>query len=190
MANTMELSSVGTYTRRGYNMSTWSGKAFWPLDPHPDDIRITDIARALSMQCRFNGHLKKFYSVAQHSVWVSEKVPAGFEMEGLLHDASETYIGDLIRPVKYQCPDFINIEKKIETALAIKFDLPLSMSPEVKKTDTLALWTEKRDLLSPHDEVDWGPVQPAHPDPILPVGPEEAEKMFLRRFEELGGRFD
>lgn len=188
MQTTKEVDSCGKFTDRGFNMSTWSGKPFWPLMPHPDDVRIEDIARALSMQCRFNGHLKAFHSVAAHSVWVSHHVPAGFEMEGLLHDAAEAYIGDLIRPVKYQCPEFMAIEHKIELAIALKFDLPLKMSPEVKQADTLALWTEKRDLLNPHDEVDWGPEQEAHPDPIIPVGPAEAEKMFMDRFLDLGGK--
>src|SRR5689334_10911717 len=83
---------------RGYNMTTFSGEPFWPLDPQPEDIRIVDIAHALSLQCRFNGHTKFHYSVAQHSLIMSFNVPLQFALEALLHDAAEAYIGDLIRP--------------------------------------------------------------------------------------------
>ena len=83
--------------RKGDWMQTHSGIQFWPLDPRPEDILIEDIAHALSNQCRFAGHCCFHYSVAQHSVLVSENVPAQDAMWGLLHDAGEAYLVDLPR---------------------------------------------------------------------------------------------
>ena len=82
-------------------MVTYTGKEFYPLDPNPADIDIKDIAHALSNCCRFAGHIKSFYSVAQHSVIVSELCEPENALAGLLHDASEAYLSDIARPVKY-----------------------------------------------------------------------------------------
>ena len=79
---------------------TYAGKCVHPLDPHPDEIDIEDIAHALAHVCRFLGHTDRFYSVAQHSVLVSQQVPAADALWGLLHDASEAYICDLAAPIK------------------------------------------------------------------------------------------
>ncbi|MFG0247924.1 MAG: phosphohydrolase, partial [Phycisphaeraceae bacterium JB051] len=76
-------------------IQTYTGKAFYPLREDPGIIDIRDIAHALSLQCRFNGHCSDFYSVAQHSVHVSEVVPQAFALWGLLHDAAEAYMSDL-----------------------------------------------------------------------------------------------
>jgi len=90
---------------RGPWMETFLGKRFYPLNPTPEDISIIDIARGLSNQCRFNGHTKHFYSVAQHCIvgadWVFDQTKSHrWAMLFLLHDAAEAYIGDLIRPLK------------------------------------------------------------------------------------------
>jgi hypothetical protein len=85
---------------RGIPMQLLSGKAFYVTDPKPEDIDILDIAHSLSMQCRYNGHTKGFYSVAEHSVLVANLVPPRLRLQALLHDASEAYVGDVIRPIK------------------------------------------------------------------------------------------
>ena len=64
-----------TQGRKGDWILTYSGIEFWPLDPRPEDVRIEDIAHALSMQCRFAGHCDRFYSVAEHSIRVADLVP-------------------------------------------------------------------------------------------------------------------
>ncbi|MDF2615119.1 MAG: hypothetical protein K0S71_2905 [Clostridia bacterium] len=101
---------------------TYSKIKFYPLDPIKSDISIIDIAHALSMMTRANGHFKHFYSVAQHSVncfkeaknrGYSERVQLG----ALLHDASESYISDLTRPVKKNLKEYFVIEEKLQQAI-------------------------------------------------------------------------
>ena len=100
----MSITGIGADNGRGYKITTYSGKPFFPMDPRPEEIRIEDIAHSLSMQCRFNGHTKWFYSVAQHCSIMAEAMMsdgyAEYAFEALMHDAAEAYIGDLIRPVK------------------------------------------------------------------------------------------
>src|SRR5438128_12538670 len=84
---------------RGDWMQTYTGRAFYPLDPRLDDICIEDIAHALSMLCRYGGQCQEFYSVAEHSVLMSYAVNPQHALWALLHDATESYMGDLIRPL-------------------------------------------------------------------------------------------
>jgi 5'-deoxynucleotidase YfbR-like HD superfamily hydrolase len=86
--------------RRGPHFLTYTGRTFWPMDPRPDEVSILDIAQALSHQCRFSGHTREFYSVAEHSVRVSQIVPAPHQLWALLHDAAEAYLLDWPRPLK------------------------------------------------------------------------------------------
>src|ERR1035441_1601867 len=81
------------------SITTFSGVRFWPLIPNPADIRIEDIAHALSNQCRFGGHTREFYSVAEHSVRVSQLCTPENALWGLLHDASEAYLSDVTAPI-------------------------------------------------------------------------------------------
>lgn len=92
--------------RTGEYIRTFTGRQFWPLDPRADEVEIKDIAHALSNMCRFNGHTKRFYSVAEHCVRVADlfRVEGKFGYPGLLallHDAAEAYLVDLPRPVKH-----------------------------------------------------------------------------------------
>jgi len=81
-------------------VSTKSGRRVALLNPSPSQIVIGDIAHGLAHQCRFNGQTSKFYSVAQHSVLVASILPRELRLAGLLHDASETYLGDVVQPLK------------------------------------------------------------------------------------------
>ena len=81
--------------RIGDWMQTYTGERFWPLDPRIEDIHIRDISMALGKLCRYGGHTIFFYSVAEHSVLVSEYVPEEYALWGLLHDASEAYLSDI-----------------------------------------------------------------------------------------------
>jgi hypothetical protein len=169
----------------GY-IGTFSGIHFWPLLPNPDDIVIEDIAHALAHQCRFGGHASKFYSVAEHSVHVSELCLPEHALWGLLHDASEAYLVDLPRPLK-QLPEFApyrEAERRLQRAVAVRFGLPPYQPASVTEADDTMLWIEARSLLgSAAVEV----VRDERPpfeitDPLPPV---EAERLFLSRYKEL-----
>ena len=135
-------------TRKGNWIQTWSGIQFWPLDPRPEDIQILDIAHALGKLCRYNGHTQKFYSVAEHSVYVSRRVPKEFTMWGLLHDAAEAYISDIPGPIKKMLPDVKIMEGKIMAAIVEKFGLiPSTEPPEVKQIDNDILNDEAMQLM-------------------------------------------
>lgn len=168
------------------------GRAFYPLDPRPQDIFIEDIAESLSKICRFIGHTREFYSVAQHSVMVS-RIVAGLAPEharwGLLHDAAEAYIGDITRPVKKALDMAVPgalawVEERIQRAIAERFGLPWPMPAIVHGADMIAVATEKRDLLWPSD-LDWGVLPPPVPDKIYPLAPAEARDRFLDLFTSL-----
>lgn len=131
-------------------MITYTGIEFDPLNPETDKIDIKDIAHALSMICRANGHFKHFYSVGQHSLnccieakarGYSDKV----QLACLLHDAGEAYIADLIRPVKEKMPEYIQCEEKLLKMIYEKFrigSLTQTEKMQVKKVDDDILFHE------------------------------------------------
>jgi len=170
--------------RAGNWFQTYTGVMFWPLDPRPEEIELEDIAHSLSMQCRFNGHMKSFYSVAQHSVEVSRIVPAEHALWGLLHDAAEAYIGDMVRPLKLHMPTFRAIEDQIMIAICDRFGLPRAEPPEVKIADNVLLMTERRDFLGT-PPAPWTP----RAEPLALVlkaqTPIYAKASFLGRFDQL-----
>lgn len=136
------------FPRRGDWMCTYTGRQFWPMDPRPDEIDIVDIAHALSNLCRFGGHCKGFYSVAQHSVYVSRHVPAEDRMWGLLHDAPEAYLVDLPRPIKNQdvMVPYRLAEAVLMSSIVDRFGLG-GMPESVREADEIMLATEARDLM-------------------------------------------
>jgi len=116
-------------------LQTYTGRVLKPLDPWPGDFDIQDIAWSLAMQCRYNGHTKVFYSVAAHSILVSEFLPLHLRLEGLLHDASEAYLSDLPSPIKQQMPEYRKVEEQLESVIATQFHLIYPMHPKVKWAD-------------------------------------------------------
>lgn len=171
---------------------TASGEDFWFLNPAPETIKIGDIASALSKLCRYTGHCRHFYSVAQHSVIVSHLVPEELALEGLMHDASEAYLGDISSPLKRLLPEYQVIEKSLESAIAAKFGLmfhpELGWPSPVGRADISALALEKK-LLLPESKTPWGILEGVEcPDEkLLPHcwQPVVAELRFLQRFKEL-----
>src|SRR4051812_23383484 len=95
-------------------IETVSGKKIYFNEPTEDMFDIKDIAHALSMNCRYTGHCSRFYSVAEHSVHVSNLLKGtSLELAGLLHDASEAYITDIASPIKQFLPDYLMMEDKL-----------------------------------------------------------------------------
>lgn len=178
--------------REGINsfIETYTGRIFFPLNPDPGSIDILDIAHALSNQCRFTGHVRHFYSVAEHCIRGSLVAPPGFELVFLLHDAGEAYLSDIARPVKHQ-PEFANYrtyEARIERAVEQAFKLqPNALEhPTIKEIDRRMLRTEQRDLMPfLPQELDPRPEAPFDFRIYQTLGPREAETLYLKRFEEL-----
>jgi hypothetical protein len=144
------------------------------------------IAHALSNLCRFTGHCREFYSVAQHAVLVSHLVPLEFAYEALHHDDAEAFVGDVASPLKRLIPEYRAIERQVEAEVLSRMGVRGELPPEVKRADLVALRTEQRDLMPAIGGL-WtslAGVEPA-PERIVPVGPHEARAMYLRRHREL-----
>jgi hypothetical protein len=154
---------------------TYTGRKFWPLNPDPADIDIIDISHALSNICRFTGHTAYHYLVAQHSVEVSWLVGS---MEALMHDAAEAYICDLARPVKRQIADYVEIECRVEEAIAKRFGLVYPWPKEVKKADDEMLLRETANYIN----LDTPLVTSRR---LPPWQQEFSRDMFLARYYEL-----
>lgn len=165
-------------------IQTYTGRRFFPLAPRACDIDVRDIAHALSLNCRFNGHCRVFYSVAEHSVRVSRILPQEYAVWGLLHDAAEAYLTDLPRPVKKQMPRFSEVEDRLLAVIMEHFGQEPTMPPAVRHADEVLLATEGRDVMGPAPEP-WLLEALPMEEKIVPVSAERAEQMFLERFAEL-----
>lgn len=198
-------------TTRGRWQQTYMGGRFWPLTPHVRDVNVRDIAHALSLQCRFGGHCARHYSVAEHSLYVAERVAllatptARFDgdlddvqafvqlvLAGLLHDASEAYVVDVPRPLKSALAGYAEIERGVMRAITEAVGLSADAFDHalVKRADEELLVTEARDLMrEPPEPWEWrAPVKPARGS--IGVGPSapcmsEVEEVFLRTAELL-----
>ena len=181
-------------------IQTASGRLVDVTNVQREDISLGDIATALANTCRFNGHVKSFYSVAQHSVLASLLVKAPektrprdvlmLQRVALLHDAHEAYTGDIPRPLQPLAQDLDNKKYTIGGTILEVFAIPgwlrMWVLDAVHAVDEMLLATEKRDVL-PVADVDW-PVPPGAPHQfarIVPIGPEKARALFLARFAEL-----
>jgi 5'-deoxynucleotidase YfbR-like HD superfamily hydrolase len=170
------------------SITTYSGIRFWPLLPNPADIRIEDIAHALSNQCRFAGHSREFYSVAEHSVRVSQHCRPEDALWGLLHDASETFLTDVPAPLK-ELPQFEAYraaERRLQRAISTRFGLAPEQPESVGDADRSILGVEIRDLLT---SINASQSKRAPQKDKLaitaPWPPRVAEARFLSRFREL-----
>ena len=169
---------------------TANGDYFNLAEPEGEHFDISVIAQALSKINRFTGHTREFYSVAQHCVLVARNLPPHLALQGLLHDATEAYLGDVSAPLKAMLPDYRAIEARVEAALLAHFDLPPVLDPLVKRMDLVLLATEKRDLM-PHNNGDaWAMLRGVEclPDRIVALPHAEAEAQFLSMYTRLTGR--
>jgi uncharacterized protein len=181
-----ELDSIYNSTKDPSWIQTFTLKKFFPLKPRSEDICIEDIAHALSLQCRFSGHINEFYSVANHSVLVSYICDSKDALFGLLHDASEAYLVDIPKPLKDSgsFEEYKRAENLLQTIIYNKYCQDSEEPISVKEADKILLATEARDLFSGFHP-DWNmPIKPL-PFIIKPMSPKEAEKAFLERFKEL-----
>jgi len=173
-------------------IETSTGRRFHPLAPVVQDICIDDIAHALAHQCRFSGHTRVHYSVAEHCVRVSELLQAWGEDEtvqhwGLLHDASEAYLVDIPAPLKVddRFSFYRDAEKLLMRAICIRFGLHWAEPEAVRRADAVLLATEARDLM-PYRSEHWGKLtQQPLDEQIVPWSVETAKRNFIARYLEI-----
>lgn len=180
-------------------IETASGLIYDYQDPDPESITLDDIAHGLANNCRFGGHTKYFYSVAQHSVLVGRILEAWGEhaevvRAGFMHDGHETYLIDLPKPLKRQLgPEYDQLTKLADDAIAQRFGLvrELLEEPVVKRADTVALVHEAKLLLPSGGWPDWEEDLPEGvtvPDrPTLYSGGWNGPKEFFLDFAKVWG---
>ena len=123
-------------------ISTSTGRRFHIFRPTEEEIVLEEAVHALCMLCRFNGHTSEFYSVAQHSIYVSMMCSEENALCGLMHDIPEAYIGDMATPLKRQMYAYNKVESKIWDIVSTKFRLPKKMPTEIKEADKKAFRME------------------------------------------------
>jgi len=146
-------------------IETYTGKQFYFLDPKPEQICIADIAQALSLNCRFSGHVKKFYSVAEHSVILANLVYSKTNdkeeaFSALLHDASEAYLTDIPRPIKPHLFNYMEVERVVQSTIEKAFgaqpisELTHHLDQNILGTEAKQLYLNPPDWAEQYDEVD------------------------------------
>lgn len=168
-------------------IETYTGRAFWPLEPTPDALSIIDIAHGLSNQCRYSGHTQWHFSVAQHccllAKWLSDHGGSALDcLQILMHDAPEAYLVDIPRPVKQFMPEYRfwdhEINEVVREWMGWK-DLPM---PEIQDEIDSRIIVDERAALMSRSNLDWG-------HHLVPLGieithwtPVEAEQTFLMMY--------
>lgn len=177
-------------------MQTLTGHRFYVLDPEPEDISIEDISGSLGKICRFNGHPRPFYSVGQHCTIGSYVVEEQTQNLVLalafhLHDAGESYLGDMVRPLKGmpELEAYRLASNKLDRTIEKRFRLPNGILEDkiIKEVDNRMLFTEKRDLLV---ALQWGCSAEPYNFKIKPWSWRRAQKEYLFRYHELCLRLD
>lgn len=169
----------------GPTITLASGKIFDFLDPHGSDFDIDDVAHGLAHVCRYAGQCRHFYSVAEHSILVSDVVET-FKLEALLHDAAEAFIGDVTRPLKQLLPEFKRIEANVEDAIIDRFGLDPAFRSIVKPADLSVLAAEQAQVMAPGTD-GWATEAGIAPARITVryLSPDAAKETFLARYRAL-----
>jgi hypothetical protein len=166
----------------GHWITTFTGRKFHYLNPTPDEICIEDIAHALALTCRFGGHCREFYSVAEHSYRVAMEVDNQDSLAALLHDAHEAYLHDVPRPIKHDISGYSEIADKIQIAIHSAFNVTLHYPTRLKFVDDVLLATEARDIM--FTTQDWLELPSPLTRTIIPTNWKLAERVFLDFYED------
>jgi hypothetical protein len=195
-----------------HEIETFTGRFVNVDNPKPETICLEDIAHALSQICRYGGHCKTFYSVAEHAVFVSKRLerqgfPKWLQLAGLHHDDAEAYLGDIPRPIKPLLgKKYEQMTNVVDTAIVDGLKLndydvrtPTFHFIEIKTADSWALFVEARKLLPSEGRLWWSGAQGAdgwglEDMPSRIVTPDywqgglkasEAFKLYINRHKEL-----
>jgi hypothetical protein len=182
---------------------TYTGRVVDPLRLRPEDVSIQDVAHSLSNQCRFTGHVREFYSVAQHSTLCAEYVLNELDggtrlaLSALLHDGSETYLSDLARPIKNTGPlgsIYREVEGRVQKVVAEHFGLAYPFPDIILSVDETLLRAEQRALMTPWPAdpsvclgTPTGPIALNYPGYITGWTPPDAKYRFLAMYTFLTG---
>lgn len=170
-------------------IQTYTGRKINVFAPNPRDIKILDIAHALSNICRFTGHCRQFYSVAEHSFYVSEMVDSKYALQGLLHDAAEAYLCDVPRPIKPNLLNYKEIEDRLTSIIFARFGLDPKIPQPVKIQDARLCLTEGHYLMPSIKEWELAKVyKPIFNFNFELWSPKVAKRAFIYRFIELSDK--
>ena len=166
-----------------------AGGGFFDFEePELSEFKISDVAHALGHLCRYAGHSSRFFSVAQHSVIVSRAVPREAALWGLLHDASEAFLGDVCSPLKGLLPDYRRLEEAVSREVWGRFGLVGPLPACVHEADRRALATERIVLMPQHPTL-WRFLDGVEPlwDGLVHEhwSPGRSGFEFLRRYREM-----
>ena len=168
-------------------ITTASGKFFDILKPEEYEFDIEEISTALSNLCRYTGHVNRFYSVAEHSVLVSRIVPQHLALAGLLHDASEAYLGDVSSPLKKLLPEYQAIEDRVQRSLAGYFGFEYPFGEEIYAADKRMYWQERQSIADNgvRDKLWHQDYAASRKVEAMGMSPVMARRMFIKRYREL-----
>lgn len=181
----MDIAELKAGTIKGPTILLYSGNYFSYEHPHQSVWTIEDVAHGLAMTCRFGGQARRYYSVAEHSVYVSQLVPTELAWDALLHDAAEAFICDMPKPLKEMLPDYKVVEKRVEAAIADRYGLIDPMPSEIKMADIQMLRAEQVQIMRNNDNWHWTFDVPEPDVQIACLAPDQAKALFLARVDEL-----
>ena len=171
--------------RKGDWMQTFTGEKFYPFDPRPEEIHLEDIAHGLALTNRFTGQVPEPYSVAQHSLIVAGYCPEDLKLCGLMHDATEAYLGDLAAPFKRGLKEYQAVEANLWSVIAKRFDLPDPIPVAVMEVDLRLLIDEARSFWPDGRVENWDEnlgVRKLGRGLVVPIPWQHVEDTFLKRF--------
>ena len=176
--------TVAVNVEPGPTITLVSGRRFDFLNPHCSDFDIEDIAHGLAHICRYSGQCRAFYSVAEHSILVADNA-GDFAYEALLHDAAETFIGDVTRPLKQLLLEYKRIEAAVQDAIIVRFGMDRRFEDTVKHADLRVLAAEQAQVMAPGCAA-WAAEAGVNPAPIQVrhLNSAAAKRAFLTRFEK------
>lgn len=181
----MDNAEMKAATIKGPTILLYSGNYFNYERPHDSAWTLEDIAHGLALTCRFGGQARRYYSVAEHSVYVSQLVPPELAWDALMHDAAEAFICDMPKPLKEMLPDYKRIEKHVESAIVERYDLIDPMPREIKLADIQMLRAEQMQVMLNNDDWHWTFDVPEPKITIAALSPLKAKALFLGRAREL-----